>query len=388
MRCSNCGMELDASSQTCSHCGTAVSQNFNYHNMENELLNTVLEDENMTAYPPDGSPDMPDNEQEPEVKKQWGKLGAALLTSVAVFAGAMFGLQSFSDEYSYEETETGYQECLLQIVEEDYEKALASVERLLEKDETNLEYLSLKNTICMETGNKKAQIKVLRKIIAQDPDNYPAYEQLLELYLEGQKQDAITKLAANPPNSIISSMIKACMVDAPYLELPPGVYDSNQLLELTSEQGHNIYYTLDGSSPQENGKLYSEPIPLEQGYLYLVTAVCKNKNGTYGEESNGEYRIGINAEMVSPFATLEPPEVVPAEGAYTTAQLITVSVPIGNRAYYSWTAGEELTPENGTLYTGGIAMPQGDSMLSVIQVDDKGNSSDVKQVHYTYEGGA
>lgn len=175
------------------------------------------------------------------------------------------------------------------------------------------------------------------------------------------------------------------MVDAPYLELPPGVYDSNQLLEITSEQGHSIYYTLDGSSPQENGKLYEQPIPLEQGYHYIITAVCKNDAGTYGDEASGEYRIGINAESVRPATVLEPPEVVPEAGTYNLSQLITISVPIGNKAYYSWTLGEGLTPENGTLYTGGIAMPQGTSTLSVIRADDYGNCSEVKQISYTYQ---
>lgn len=383
MKCSNCGMELTPSSPRCAHCGRAVARDFNYHNMENELLNTVLEDENMTAYA--AEEEFADGEEESEFKKRWGMLAAALLAVAAVFAGAVFSLRQFPDVYEYEQKEAEYQNCLYLMTQKDYDKALDSVALLLKDDKKNLEYLSLKNTICAKAGTTKAQIKVLRQIIAADPDNYPAYEQLLELYLTEQKQTEIAKLAENPPNSVISSMIRACIVDAPYFELPSGVYESNQLLEITSEQDHEIYYTLDGTSPKENGILYEEPVPLEHGYHYVVTAVCKNDNGTFGDEASGEYRMGINAEDYAPPAALEQPEIVPQAGTYTSSQLITITVPIGMKAYYSWTLGKLLTPENGTLYTGGIAMPEGESVLTVILADESGNFSEAAQAAYTYD---
>lgn len=430
MKCSNCGMKLPPSSRICSRCKKAVAKDFNYHNMENELLNTVLEDENITAYAPKADtasggqsakkagsktkskakpkakPEKKleqkskqeskqelkqESKQEPEelkdetnVTKQWGKFGASLLAGAAAFACLVFVMQSFSDEYAQDKTEIEYQNCLSALAQEDYDAALESVDALLQEEKDNLEYLSLKNTICEKSGNKKMQMTALRKIIVEDPDNYPAYEQLLQLYMDTQNQAEIRKLSAAPPNSIIAAMIRACMVDAPYFELPPGVYDSNQLLEITSEQGHEIYYTLDGTVPMENGKLYVQPIPLEQGIQYMIRAVCKNTSGTYGEEADGEYRIGINARPADSAAVPEPPEVVPKGGTYNTRQLITISIPIGNRAYYSWTPGIELTPENGTLYSGGIVMPQGDSVLSVIQADAEGNYSEVRQISYTY----
>ncbi len=316
MKCPNCGVELADSSKKCSQCGTEVLNDFNYNNMEKELLNTVLEDENMISITPETSSETPSEtlsktssgqeddsekalEEEPEeVKKQYGKLGVSLLAAAAVFAGLQFGIQSFSaEEYTYSEAESNYQNCLSAIAKEDYREALKSADLLLAKDEDNLEYLSLKNIICRSTKDNKAQTSVLKQIIAADPDNYPAYEQLLELYLEDSDQSKIAELAADAPNSVISSMIKESMVTAPYLELTPGVYNTGQLLEISSEQGHAIYYTLDGSSPKKKGIPYIEPIPLEQGQRYTVTAVCKNERGIYGDEVSGEYQIGISIGM-------------------------------------------------------------------------------------------
>lgn len=438
MKCVKCGMELSPSARTCSRCGEAVSPEFNYKNMEKELLHTVWEEETINgisggsmlyqqekpqaitkmegqkgmrtikdqnAY---DEMDEMDDEYEEESGKHPGKLAVSLLASAAVFAGLAFFLHSFSTDYEYEKTEAEYQNCLTMMAKEDYPGAMDSVDLLLKEESDSLAYLSLKNTICEKSGDSKLQMETLKQIISLDADNYQAYEKLLELYLDAEDQESIEKLAADAPNSAIASMLSEYLVDTPYLVLTPGVYDAVQTLEITSENGNSIYYTLDGSSPQEYGVLYSAPIPLEQDYIYSVRAVCKNERGAYGDEASGEYQIGINAvnRMTGPGtmtgtdqgsgmenvsgsdtagAQIEQPQIYPQSGTYTSQQRITIDVPIGYQAYYSWSLGDALTPQNGTLYTGGITMPEGNSVLSVIVTDGNGSSSAVKQVSYTYQ---
>lgn len=432
MKCVKCGTEIPPSAQTCSRCGEAVSREFNYTNMEKELLHTVWEEETINgisgssmlyqqvkpqtirnmedqkgmrtikdhnAY--DEMDEMDEYEEEPQ--KQPGKLAVSLLASAAVFAGLAFFLHNFSTDYEYERTEAEYQNCLTMMAKEDYPGAMDAADLLLKEESDSLEYLALKNTICDRSGDSKLQMETLKQIINLDTDNYQAYEKLLELYLAEEDQESIEKLAEDAPNSAIASMLGEYLVDTPYLVLTPGVYDASQTLEITSENGNSIYYTLDGSSPQENGMLYSAPIPLEQNYIYSVRAVCKNERGAYGEEASGEYQIGINAvNRVSggqgtvsgtenaagtdpAGARIEQPQVYPQSGTYTSQQRITIDVPIGYQAYYSWSLGDTLTSQNGTLYTGGITMPEGNSVLSVIVTDGNGNSSAVKQVSYTYQ---
>ncbi len=433
MKCANCGALLAPSDKICGRCKVAVSHEFNYTNMEKELLHTVWEEETINhisggsmLYAQDRpqtvtktddqkgmstiskqdyeeTDDRDEYEQEP--KKQPGKLVAALVAGAAAFAGIAFFAQSFSTEYVYGKTEAEYQNCLKMLTKEDYPGALSSAELLLKGEPDSLAYLALKNTICEKTGDSKAQKETLKQIIKLDADNYQAYEKLLELYLLEENQKGIEKLAADAPNSAIAAMLDEYLVDTPYLELTPGVYDASQTLVITSEGKNSIFYTLDGSSPQETGVAYTGPITLEQDYIYSVRAVCKNERGAYGEEASGEYQIGINAVTpagpamsgeqgitdgsaagVTDGSTARPgqPEVYPQSGTYTTQQRITIDVPIGYQAYYSWTQGTTLTSENGTLYTGGITMPEGDSVLSVIVTDGNGNSSEVKQINYSY----
>lgn len=414
MKCANCGTKLLPSARTCGRCGKAVPQEFNYKNMEQELLNTVWEEETINGISGDAmlyqkeagqkgmrtikkdhglqdmdGMDMEEIEEETEgydgpPGKQMGKLGFALLAGSAALGGLIFFMQTFSTDYTCEKAEAEYQNCLTQMVKEDYAGALGSANLLLKGEPDSLAYLALKNTVCEKSGDSKAQMETLQQIIELDADNYQAYEKLLELYLADENQEGIEGLAENAPNSAISSMLSAYLVDTPYLELTPGVYDASQTLNITSEGGNSIYYTMDGSSPMEKGVLYSAPIPLEQDRFYSIRAVCKNERGAYGEEASGEYQIGIHAQRVIT-TEISQPEVYPQGGAYSTQQRITIDVPIGYQAYYSWEANATLTPQNGTLYTGGITMPEGSSVLSVIVTDGSGNSSAVKQVNYTYQ---
>ena len=138
MKCPKCGTDLPDSSQLCTKCGSEVSQNFNYSNMENELLNTVLEEEAINGMSEKSmlyqqqEPDDDDYEEEfygKESKKQPGRLAAALLTSAAVFAGAVFFLRTFPTEITYKKIESEYQNCLKLMSQKDYEEAAKYVER-------------------------------------------------------------------------------------------------------------------------------------------------------------------------------------------------------------------------------------------------------------------
>lgn len=386
-----------------------ATADFNYHNMEKELLNTVIEDENMAGIPQNLMPYEEDDfegEPEGEPTKQWGKLAVSFVISVLLFAGIVYVLRRFPTEYSYGKTDTEYQNCLRLMADGDYEAAGKSADLLLKQDKESLAYLALRNLACEKTDDKETQLVILQQIVDKDPDNYLAYQQLLQLYLDQDAMPEIAELAKNAPNSIIASMFKPYLIDAPYLELTPGNYDYSQVLVISAKSGYDIFYTVDGSSPRESGVPYTGPITLESGH-YTVVAVCKNDKEVYSEEETAEYQIGldtgqgvvqgmpassanqngVNAEDPSSNSSsgIGQPQVYPESGTYTTPQRIVIDVPIGYKAYYSWSSDLTLTPENGTVYQGGITMPEGSSVLSVIVTDGNGNSSSVKQVSYIYQ---
>lgn len=58
-------------------------------------------------------------------------------------------------------------------------------------------------------------------------------------------------------------LVQSVTVESPEFSISGGYYNGTQLLELYSETGLDIYYTLDGSEPDQNSIFYTEPILIE-----------------------------------------------------------------------------------------------------------------------------
>ena len=85
-------------------------------------------------------------------------------------------------------------------------------------------------------------------------------------------------------------------------------------------------YTLDGSSPKEDGRFYQEPFPMEKEGKYTRRAVCVDARGIYSKEVKVKYEIDLDVPDL--------PTASPASGTYTQPTKITIDVPVGCRAYY------------------------------------------------------
>ena len=169
-------------------------------------------------------------------------------------------------------------------------------------------------------------------------------------------------------------LVQTVSVTEPEFSLKGGYYNGPQLLELTAGNGLDIYYTLDGSEPDQNSILYTEPIVLEnrtyeenvlsartdisieECYRYapevpvdkitVVRAVAVDKEGNKSEISTNSYVIDIqnnetyqNLMMVS--LTTNPSYLFdPEDGAY-----------IMGREY------EEFAAENGYIMDKGTPRP-------------------------------
>jgi hypothetical protein len=75
---------------------------------------------------------------------------------------------------------------------------------------------------------------------------------------------------------------------APVFDLEEGTYCQEQILTVTAPEGAQIFYTLDGSEPQEdNSQLYEEPIRLSEGVT--VTAVALIPGAEPSEPASADY---------------------------------------------------------------------------------------------------
>lgn len=171
------------------------------------------------------------------------------------------------------------------------------------------------------------------------------------------------------------------MIASPVASVEAGTYGKEISVELkTGSSASNIklYYTLDESEPSEsNGILYSgnSQIVFDDAGKYTIKAVCINDKGVCSNIVTFEYEIN--------FAAPDAPEVTPSSGVYTSDDIIKITnIPEGGVAYY--TLDGSTPTENSELYTDdGIAMPEGNTVVSFIIISKNGLKSSVTRKNYS-----
>ena len=121
----------------------------------------------------------------------------------------------------------------------------------------------------------------------------------------------------------------------------PASYQTPQTITIsTSTPGATIYYTLDGSEPDESSNLYTGPLTTLSAGKHTIKARAYKTDWLPSEVGTGIYRFGI----------LPDPIFSHAGGIHTSPITVTLSVPVeGAFIYYTTTGGEPGTP-----YSGGI----------------------------------
>lgn len=106
-------------------------------------------------------------------------------------------------------------------------------------------------------------------------------------------------------------------VDGQYTELAfskeSGFYPESFMLEMHAPFGTEIYYTLDGSQPDENAILYTEPILIEDATAHdNVYAKCGDMSIAFRDEVVKEYGFEVAVPYVLPDAPVDKCTVVRA----------------------------------------------------------------------------
>ena len=161
-------------------------------------------------------------------------------------------------------------------------------------------------------------------------------------------------------------------VPRPKFELSGGQYAYYISVGIISEVKGEIYYTLDGSSPNESSYVYKEPISLEEGTT-VIRAFLMDENGNSSEIVSEVYEVEFGAP--------DAPTIFPESGDYVGEQYIRILVPEGCLGYYTLDGSDPT--ESSELYTGEFLMPTGTTVVRAMLEDENGNLSEISSVVYT-----
>lgn len=182
--------------------------------------------------------------------------------------------------------------------------------------------------------------------------------------IEKQSPEAMQNLEENTEPEPV-------FVKPPVFAPPGGEYGYYLSVELLAEEGEKIYYTTDGTVPDESDILYESLIELEEG-ITVIRAMALDENGNASEVSEEVYDLE--------FGYPDAPLIFPETGEYIGETYVRIEVPAGCAAFYTLDGSEPT--ENSEIYTGEFLMPEGPVTVKAILIDRKGRFSEITSVDY------
>lgn len=384
MICKKCGAEIESGLVYCPSCGESIQLVPNYDVLEEELLSRVVEDKNKAkddrfatgVYKPVAKP-LP--KPQPETKQQAAPQSAFVRKQkfiqklVAFLIIVFFGILVIIPYLGSHSYNSLMNKAVEAESNKQYAKALGYFEQAYDADNDSFEAIYGMGRMYYRVKEYDKAAEYLFQALEQDSDNKMIYTYLLDSYVMLNDNESIIELKAMAPNDDIASIFSEYIISPPTFSEDGGDFEGEVNLVITCDDDCQVFYTLDGKNPTISGKRYTRPIEISEGTTE-VKAVAQNEKGEYSEVVSEKYNV--TAKKMS------TPVVSPAAGTYTEQVNITISVPEGCKAYYTWDGSDPKTI--GIEYTGPFPILNGASVLSVVIVDSQGNYSPVYHGDYVY----
>ena len=367
MKCPNCGAVMPAGSLYCEQCGEDIhivpdfepEVEFNIEQTIQGIAEDILEDESLSETPQD----MDMEEEEGLGYRRW--VFHAILVGVLcliVMIGGVLIFQHNSLQFQLKRAEA----C---VAGGQYDRAVRYYERALQLEDTG-DDVNIKFALAdvyFQKNNKIEYEYVLREIV-KDPHATleqisSAYGKLIAIYRAREDYESINELLLASDDEDVMRTYRNYLASAPEFSVAEGYYAELQPLKLSAYGVGKIYYTLDGTQPDENSPSYTVPIILDDGD-YTVCAYFVNEFGVASEHVTKTYHVEIEE--------LPIPEVSTVSGEYQFPVNIEIMGDSGE-VYYT-TDGSEPTLSS-TLYVGPIPMPLGKSHFKFIRLEGNRTSS-------------
>lgn len=382
MKCAKCGAEMKEGCIYCSVCGNEAQIVPDYSVLEDDYLRSLLKDEETPRKRGEQSQvkknvDGRRERQQPPKKKMSNKVPIFVVCGILVIliaAGIIVKVtidHRNANSYDYQ-VEMAEKES----VDRNYENALQYYKAALSLKPDDIAVRMAMTDIYMEQKEYDAAMVLLMEIIKLDDANQKAYEYLIRIYEDEGQYEQIIELADDVSDEKLAALFADYLVDPPVISPEEGKYQDYVDVTIDSPQGYDIYYTLDGSEPDEvNGIYYKDKIALEEAETYEIAAACVNEKGIWSEPATATFKI----ELLAPeYAT-----VLPDGGRIEDITFATIESEEGCSIYYTWDGTDPTTAS--PRYDTPLEIPTGNNVLSVLVVNDKtGLDSGVYRTNFIY----
>ncbi len=393
MKCPNCGNEMEEGHLICEVCGNEIRIVPDFEpeieNSITEALSTLaaLQDEEQadkkaeTVQEPDEKQEEAEavdkekayREEKKRIYERSRKLGVLIAVGIMLFIALIFWMF-----YSYHVQTVSYQvdKAKEYAARGDYEEAISYLDNAYKKDDTQARILFLKADYFYLMTDNESALQALKQVI--DKGIYPyedveeAYDKMITIYTREERYEDINELLLSCKEDSIVNMFQSYMAKEPEFSYVEGDYAEVIPLKLSSNTSGTIYYTTDGTMPNESSQVYTAPLFLENGD-HTISALFINDYGIRSEVVSKSYHINLEVPNA--------PEVELYSGIYTQPMMISVNEQAGCSTYY--TTDESQATKDSVPYSGPIPMPLGTTNFKFVNVSEDGIYSDVTMRTYT-----
>uniref|UniRef100_UPI004056F75C chitobiase/beta-hexosaminidase C-terminal domain-containing protein n=1 Tax=Agathobacter sp. TaxID=2021311 RepID=UPI004056F75C len=381
MKCIHCGETINENVMKCPKCGNITQIVPDYSIYDDDNIHVLLEGTEQIHQKKnqEQANKLEESEKKAKQAKQKRQYKTTIrLVSCGCIVLLLLGivLKITMDKSRQNSLEYQLKKGNAAFAKQEYETALGYFSQANKLSPKNCDVLLSLSEIHFKLEQEKEAIDCLWNVVQIDSTNTKAYDALIAYYEKNSDTESILALLETAKDKQVLQLFEDYLVEAPSVNLREGTYDEFIQLTLSSKMGTKIYYTLDGSDPTKKGTLYTDVISIDEMGEFTLKMAAKNKKGIFSEVVSKKYDIQI--------APPEAPTVSPGSGIYTVPTYISVHIPNGCSAYYTW---DNTTPtENSTLYAAPIPVPEGrNQVLSVIIIDNKTNlTSSVYRGSYDY----
>lgn len=373
MKCPECGNEISEGHLICEICGYEVQIVPDFEpdiepQIDNNIVGDALGDSDLSEEEFTTTQDLlftTENIVVPElIKRRVVMISAIGMATLIIILIAVWGIRRVGDpEYQLNRAKN-------LAAQGKYEDAVSALENMYVSQPDNSEILYLESDYYLELGKNDLAEDTLKRVISSDrytaDDVYSAYDRLINIYAEAGDYDTIAGLLEECRYSEITQAYQNYVAFPPVFSYEEGTYDNAIRLKISANTSGTVYYTLDGSVPNESSPRYDSPIELDHGE-YVVSAVFINQYGIVSDMVTGTYVISNNIP--------EAPVVNADSGDYHKPVLITVDVPEGYKVYY--TTDRSTPTVDSVQYIDPIPMPVKYSNFNFAAISEDGLTSEV-----------
>ncbi len=157
-------------------------------------------------------------------------------------------------------------------------------------------------------------------------------------------------------NSVIAEATYTFKTVTPIITPSNGVYNSNQMVSMTSSPGASIYYTIDDSTPDKNSTLYTASITATDGTI--IRAIGYKEGFEASSINKVLYSINTNLTQLS------TPVADKGAGSYQNEVLVTLTNDPGSFIQYTLD-GTTPSSDNGFMYENPVLIKKSTQLKAI-----------------------